>query len=411
MSPPRTQSDSPVRRRYRIEQEEVTIQRQIPIEKPRSESVKNYLSHTEIKPKQDQVRMLPSQPRSSSISKPITIHPVQKPHFTKHLQNTTARQGQSVVLNCIIQSTPDIDIKWYNNGHLIQPSTDITISFDELTGDCTLTISEVYPEDGGQYTIVVTNSAGTESSTCWLVVKEPSPQRNEIFQPITEPYKKSMPTRSSDSRPVPTPLNLGPIHSSKVEPPSQPADNKPVEIIRAYQKYPATGIPKVVEHLKDTQLIEGGQAYFECRFEGEPLQIQWFKGDKEIKNQFRYKISFDDKTGIARLCIGTVLEDDSDVYTCRAFNSLGEAFTKAKLVPMEKPKEVRPRQSVGFMDDVFDKPQPAAESSAPVPAKIIRGLKNEQFKEDDFIVLKALIAGNPMPTVSDEFKYLFKFSF
>lgn len=36
----------------------------------------------------------------------------------------------------------------------------------------------------------------------------------------------------------------------------------------------------------------------------------------------------------------------------------------------------------------------------PLPAKILKGLKNEQFRENDTIVLKALIAGYPYPRVS-----------
>ena len=39
------------------------------------------------------------------------------------------------------------------------------------------------------------------------------------------------------------------------------------------------------------------------------------------------------------------------------------------------------------------------ESDKPMPAKILRGLKNEQFNEDDIIVLKALITGEPTPQV------------
>lgn len=396
MSPPRSHSDSPMRRRYQVEHEEVIVHKQRPVgvDKPRieitSEINRNYLSHAEVKPQQDMVKMLPaSEPRKSSSSRPISIQPVHKPQFKKHLQNTTAQQGHPVVLNCIIQSSPDIDIKWYSNGHLIQPSTDITISFDAETGDCTLRIVEVYPEDSGQYTVVVTNPAGSESSTCWLIVKEASPQRNQVVQPI-ESVKRSVSSRPSESRP--TPLNLGAIKSSRVE----PTEPKPVEIIRAYQKYPDQGIPKVIEHLKDTSLVEGGQVYFQCRFDGHPLKIQWYKGDREITSQYRHRMSFDDKTGTAKLCIGTVLEDDSDVYICRAYNDLGEAFTKASLVPSEKPAE-RPRHSLG-QDEVFDKPQPI-EQNVPQPAKIIRGLKSEQVKENDFIVLKALIAGNPLPSV------------
>ena len=36
----------------------------------------------------------------------------------------------------------------------------------------------------------------------------------------------------------------------------------------------------------------------------------------------------------------------------------------------------------------------------PVGAKILRGLKNDQFNEDDVIILKALIAGEPAPQVT-----------
>jgi titin len=93
--------------------------------------------------------------------------------------------------------------------------------------------------------------------------------------------------------------------------------------------------PRVLEELRDVNLVEGGRAVFECKILGSPLSIQWFKGDMEIKNQFRYKMSHDDNTGVTRLVINTVLEDDNGVYTCRASNTLGEVTTSAKLVPAQ----------------------------------------------------------------------------
>jgi hypothetical protein len=41
------------------------------------------------------------------------------------------------------------------------------------------------------------------------------------------------------------------------------------------------------------------------------------------------------------------------------------------------------------------------------PAKIIKGLRNEQAKEGDTIVLKALITGNPLPTVMQFLKQFY----
>lgn len=183
---------------------------------------------------------------------------------------------------------------------------------------------------------------------------EKSPDRALDTEPKTpQSFKKVVSTKPLADQPKQVPLRLGSIGSSKVELPPQAVDNqhKPIEIIRAYPKYgeaperPAEPEakqqpeqqptkPRVVEHLKNHDLIEGGQVCFECRFQGHPLNIQWFKGDYELRNQYRHKISYDEKTGKARLFISTVLEEDADVYTCRAYNSLGEAVTSAKLSPL-----------------------------------------------------------------------------
>ena len=299
-----------------------------------------------MKPAQDSIHMLPTQPRSSSLSKPISITPLQKPQFAKHLQNVTTKHGNRATLTCTIKGSPDTTVSWYKNGVLIEPSTDYVINHDRFTGVCSLDICEAFPQDSGQYTCVASNPAGSESSTAWLVVKEKSrPREDEQAQP----YKRVVSTKSVDQSKQ-APLRIGTIESSKVpthSPPQPDGHQKPVEIIRAYQKYPEApqekpavpespaaesgGKPRVIEPLKNVDLVEGGKACFDCRFQGGPLNIQWFKGDRELKNQYRHKMSFDEKTGRARLIISTVLEEDADVYTCRASNSLGDAITSAKL--------------------------------------------------------------------------------
>jgi hypothetical protein len=173
--------------------------------------------------------------------------------------------------------------------------------------------------------------------------------------------------------------------------------------------------------------------------EGNPLQVQWFKGPRELFNQFRYKMSHDPETGVARLAGGTVLEDDAGEYTCRVSNPIGDVSTTAALRPMaptdfwnkkptipmgEPPMPVlkpqpnknsplmaelgqrqrerkasrqpseRPPSVSSHADDVFDAKQGEMQ---PLPAKILKGLKNEQYRENDTIVLKALIAGYPHP--------------
>ena len=58
---------------------------------------------------------------------------------------------------------------------------------------------------------------------------------------------------------------------------------------------------------------------------------------------------------------------------------------------------------MSYPDEVFEpanKPFSPERILTPIPARIVRGLKNEQIRENDFIVLKALFAGNPTPRVS-----------
>lgn len=305
--------------------------------------------------------MMPSaQPRSSSwtTSKPVSFQPqAPKPQFIKPLQNTTVQEKQRATLQCVVKGSPDTQVKWYKNGNPIEPSPDYLINYDRITGACSLTIVEAFDQDGGQYTCVATNPTGSDSSIAWLVVK-PTPQAPAQYAPQhaqqrPQQYAQQPPFRQ---QPVPQhqPLKLGTIESSRVEPaPLSPTKSKPVEIVRAYPKFEAPQQaqqqqpqqpidasamvkPKVLQELRDVNLVEGGQALFECRIQGNPLDIKWYKGDTELKNQFRYKISHDEKTGLARLFITTVLEDDVGSYTCRAVNQLGEASTSSRLVPYGK---------------------------------------------------------------------------
>jgi hypothetical protein len=272
------------------QQQQQSVQVQYPFEESfNAQKNVSFFSKTEVKPAQDNIQMLPTMPkRSNSLSKPIFITPTyQKPQ------------------------EPYIQQNFY--------------------------------------------------------------QERSISSMNVEPFKKQVTTapvahhqRPSEQPQKNYPLRFGSIESTRVENlpyPSEPPKNT-VEIVRAYQKYSsgdsqpqdqsypkypsgsqqpktpmdptAVTMPKILDPLRDANLVEGGHAVFECRVQGQPLSIQWFKGETPLKNQFRHKIFFDEPSGIARLVISTVLEDDADVYTCRITNSVGEAVTSARLTHFGK---------------------------------------------------------------------------
>uniref|UniRef100_A0A663M9U7 Palladin n=1 Tax=Athene cunicularia TaxID=194338 RepID=A0A663M9U7_ATHCN len=98
------------------------------------------------------------------------------PIFTKELQNSTASEGQVVVLECRVRGPPPIHVKWFRQGVEIQDSPDFRIlqkkprSATEPEEICTLVIAETFPEDSGLFTCTATNEHGSVTSSAQLTV-------------------------------------------------------------------------------------------------------------------------------------------------------------------------------------------------------------------------------------------------
>uniref|UniRef100_A0A8B9CHK9 Palladin n=1 Tax=Anser brachyrhynchus TaxID=132585 RepID=A0A8B9CHK9_9AVES len=105
-------------------------------------------------------------------SKPVNSAPI----FTKELQNSTASEGQVVVLECRVRGPPPIHVKWFRQGIEIQDSPDFRIlqkkprSATEPEEICTLVIAETFPEDSGLFTCTATNEHGSVTSSAQLTV-------------------------------------------------------------------------------------------------------------------------------------------------------------------------------------------------------------------------------------------------
>ncbi|PKU44824.1 palladin isoform x1 [Limosa lapponica baueri] len=87
--------------------------------------------------------------------KPIYSAPI----FTKELQNSTASEGQVVVLECRVKGPPPIHVKWFRQGIEIQDSPDFRILQ-----------KKTFPEDSGLFTCTATNEHGSVTSSAQLTV-------------------------------------------------------------------------------------------------------------------------------------------------------------------------------------------------------------------------------------------------
>lgn len=89
-----------------------------------------------------------------TVGKPEVIGP----------SNLTAITGTTIELNCRVTSLLAYSTQWYHNNTLIHNDSRITVYGD------TLKVTIVTASDAGEYYCIVTNAAGTSTSTGWLNV-------------------------------------------------------------------------------------------------------------------------------------------------------------------------------------------------------------------------------------------------
>lgn len=92
------------------------------------------------------------------------------PTFVKRLSPVRVMDGESVNLTCVVEGRPTPRVEWYHNDKPIKEGKEITIVQD-MEGVCSLAITEVFPEDAGEYTCRAVNPVGEAVCTSSLVVE------------------------------------------------------------------------------------------------------------------------------------------------------------------------------------------------------------------------------------------------
>ncbi|KAJ6668681.1 hypothetical protein lerEdw1_012164 [Lerista edwardsae] len=103
-------------------------------------------------------------------SKPSQAAPI----FTKELQDSTATEGQVVVLECRVRGALPLQVSWFREGIEIQDSPDFRLL--QKKEICTLVIAETFPEDAGTFTCTARNDYGSVTSSAKLIVLSGSPE-------------------------------------------------------------------------------------------------------------------------------------------------------------------------------------------------------------------------------------------
>ncbi|GMT09919.1 hypothetical protein PFISCL1PPCAC_1216, partial [Pristionchus fissidentatus] len=211
------------------------------------------------------------------------------PNFIRPLNDKRAVVGEAVVLECQLEGHPDPVVKWLKDGHDISLCPDYKIEQDGHRHR--LVISTVQGADSGRFTAHALNPAGSQQSTCILIVA-----------------------------PAPTPIPGAKSVADSPAPPQTPV---------------GPSAPIFLKELRHQPLLPGARLVLEGRVVAVPNPtVEWLKNGKPLQN-YRAKIDHDPVSGICHLTIPQMFPDDVGEYTCKATNVHGEAMTSANLLPRE----------------------------------------------------------------------------
>lgn len=248
-------------------------------------------------------------PRIAQLEEPRAERPelpepvFESPVFITHLNNVECRENDNVHFECSVEPSkdPTMQIEWFCNGKPLAAGSKYKSTYD--FGYVALDIVGAYPEDSGIYTCKATNSKGSATTSGSLrcvgaqsmVLDTQHPQGQTGLQAVQE-TERSLTERYKRQPSRPEKEYSAPVWTQPLQPEFHLRENQ------------ALHLEGQVEPKDDPN-----------------LRIEWYFNGKVLAHGSRFKMT--NEFGFVTLDLIDVYERDQGIYTCKAINWKGEAFT------------------------------------------------------------------------------------
>lgn len=241
------------------------------------------------------------QPRLENRDAPEPTY--ESPVFITHLNNVECVEGANIHFECNVEPSkdPTMRIEWYCNGKPLPVGSRYKTTYD--FGYVALDITHTYAEDSGIYTCKAINDRGSASTsgslrctgTQTMFLDTQHPQGMAGLEAVDEAegilQGKSKPPLTRPEMEYPPPTWIVPTH-----PEFHMSEAQPLHL------------EGQVEPKEDPN-----------------LKIEWYFNGKILQHGSRFKMTSD--FGFVTLDLIEVYDRDQGIYTCKAYNKAGEAFT------------------------------------------------------------------------------------
>ncbi|XP_028966661.1 muscle M-line assembly protein unc-89-like [Galendromus occidentalis] len=285
---------------------------------------------------------------------------LEAPRILNPLKPLSVMDGGEAKFVVLITGHPQPKVTWFHNDVEVKQNEDIWMT-QRSDGYCELFISEVFPEDMGEYVCKVTNKAGTVYTRTTLTV--------ESYEYIADSEVATV-SQSLDT-------TLESIHTASLSYSELDTD--------------ADFSIEIPDLPMDEPLSSSELASLDAKATGHPRpKITWYKNGEILKWSPDCQISYD-TTGISTVTFHRTELEDFAFYVCEAKNAYGVDMTECELVQLDM-KSMRPLRKIPTHDNKLKldfKPQ---------KPKFERGLKPEYLKPlGTPVTLEVIVRGRPKP--------------
>nr|CAD7423862.1 unnamed protein product [Timema monikensis] len=262
---------------------------------------------------------------------------LESPMFIKKIANVRVMDGEQVLFTCKVTGKPTPKVTWFHKNEPVKEAKDVFI-YQDTEGVCKLAISEVFPEDAGEYTCQAINRVGETICAASLVV--------EAYEYV--------PDSEIASVTVTTSLVTGQSGSEE----DLLAEKETItEITKKFATEETLRAPEFTTRLHELIPVRDGElTRLEVKVEGRPRpKVRWFKQGVELTPSKDFQME-DYNDGTSVLTITEVYPDDEGEIICEASNELGVAKTVTELVVegILGTKEYRKPEWVTHMEELQD---------------------------------------------------------
>ncbi|XP_033210459.1 titin [Belonocnema kinseyi] len=252
-------------------------------------------------------------PKIDALEQPHTttreeVEPTyEEPVFISHLNNVECIEGDNVHFECNVEPSkdPTMKIEWFLNGKPLPIGARYKSTYD--FGYLALDLNHAYEEDSGLITVKATNSKGTAQTTGTLKCTS----KQSIYLQTQHPQGEAGLEKVKEVEDA--------YLSKSVRPDSGPEHEYPKPIW-------------IVPLKPEFKLGESEPLHLEAQVEPKDdpnLKIEWYFNSKALEHGSRFKMTSD--FGFVTLDLTDAYDRDSGIYTCKAYNKAGEAFTSTTI--------------------------------------------------------------------------------